>query len=175
MKRTQLFQWIASVYAGRMIRVSGGPYLHHLIAVADMTDAALPFGYEIGLCHDLLEDTGMTAGEFIRALENLGYGGHDAASICQVVRELTDVYTKAAFPGLSKKERRRKEEERLKSASGPAQTVKYADLIYNSRWTKENQPEKLPAYLARKKQLLEQLDKGDPALRAKAMMVLNSL
>lgn len=167
--RKRLLTWIKTTYAGRLIRMSGEPYLTHLTAVADLAAPALPFGYEIGLCHDLLEDTGMSAAEFEAALIRLGYGSGDARFITSIVTELTDVYTKTAFPDFSKKERKAKEADRLAAISANAQTVKYADLIYNVQWTLANEPEKAQAYATHKLALLSRMDKGDLLLRSKAM------
>jgi len=38
------------------MRLSGKPYITHLVFVSEMAGASVSFGYEIGLCHDLLED-----------------------------------------------------------------------------------------------------------------------
>ena len=50
-----------------------------------------------------------------------------------------------------------------------AQTVKYADLIYNIGWVLRYQRKKVKGYLKRKLRLLKQLDKGDTTLQTLAI------
>lgn len=159
-----LREWIEAKYRGRQIRVSGEPYFTHLVFVAEMAAKAVFLGYEIGLCHDLLEDTGMPASGLYNALVNFQYPKHQARYITDTVVELTDVFTKEAYPGMRKKDRGKREAERLLNISSAAQTVKYADLIYNINWTLKYEPRKAQKYLKKKKKLIDQLTAGDTDL-----------
>jgi (p)ppGpp synthase/HD superfamily hydrolase len=172
-KRASLTEWIIAFYAGRTIKLSGQPYVHHLLAVAEMAGPFTPFGYEIGLCHDLLEDSEITPASLIQALRSFGYDKLDALNITDTVIELTDVYTARAFPDLDKKERKKREEDRLARISGNAQTVKYCDLVYNAQWVRDYQPRKLKKYLNRKRKLVAEMIKGNQELRKLAVAVLN--
>jgi hypothetical protein len=67
-------------------------------------------------------------------LSDFGYRNADARHIACCVAELSDVFTRKAFPGMRKKERKKNEARRLAGISADAQTVKYADLIYNINW-----------------------------------------
>lgn len=173
--REKLYDWICKVYQGRLIRISGEPYLHHLIFVAEFADGYVPFGYEIGLCHDLLEDIDIDQNDFTDKLAAMGYAPSDAHSISATVCELTSVYTKNSFPLLSKNERRKMEDKRLGSIGAVAQTVKYGDLIYNAQWTVKYEPRKAQKYLRRKLKLIRKLDKANRDLRQRASTYLKHL
>lgn len=140
--RGLLTEWIKECYKGRTIRISGGPCFNHLAAVAEIASRFSDLGYEIGLCHDLLEDTQIEAGDLLTVLRGFGYVEESSAFITKAVVELTDSYTKESYPNFSKKERRRMEAKRLIAISAEAQTVKYADLIYNTDWMLIWEPEK---------------------------------
>lgn len=136
----------------------------------------MPLGYEVGLCHDLLEDLQLPAGSLRESLLRFEYPEVDVDVITDTVVELTDVYTAEAYPDLSKKERKHKEAARLSHSSPLAQTVKYADLIYNIAWTLRYEPHKAFKYLRKKKKQLRALDRGDRALHKQVInMVKNGL
>lgn len=162
-RQEHLKQWVAERYADRTIPISGEPYLHHVLAVAEIAAGYTQFGYEIGLCHDMLEDHICTQQELQKALTD--YQAIDAQTILEAVGELTD----RIYPGLKKKQRRQLEEDRLTTISPAAQTVKYADLIYNMNWTVSYEPQEAKSYLKRKLGLLNRMDKGNPELRQKAI------
>lgn len=157
-----------------MIRISGEPYFNHVSAVAELAEQAAPFGYEVGLCHDLLEDLQLSADSLRESLLAFGYPEADADVITATVVELTDVYTAEAYPDWSKKERKQKEAARLSHSSPLAQTVKYADLIYNIAWTLRYEPHKAFKYLRKKKKQLRALDRGDPALHKQVMNMVKT-
>lgn len=165
----QLKDWVALRHQGQVIRRTGAPYFDHLIAVAEMTKPVLALGYEIGLCHDVLEDTDTTAAELLTALIGFGYTDAEANLISSCVVELTDVFTAAAYPDLSKKARKELESARLLTISPAAQTVKYSDLIYNIDWVLKYDQKHAEAYLLKKQLLLAGLNKGDEALRQRAL------
>ncbi len=87
--RRKLYEWIADIFRERLIRVSAEPYLYHLKFVAKFADGHLPFGYEIGLIHDLLEDFDLDRNVFSEKLSELGYAKFEADYISSVVKELT--------------------------------------------------------------------------------------
>ncbi len=173
--RQNLYDWIGEVYKGKEIKISGNPYFEHLIFVAEFAKDAVGFGYEIGLCHDLLEDTNMDQDTLQRRLIELGFKAADCSYIASVVHELSAVYSKTAFSQLSKKERHKLEDQRLAVCSAAAQTVKYGDLIYNAHWTADYELKKLKSYLRRKLQLLRKLNKGDGQLQERAIRELEKL
>lgn len=172
-KRAALLNWVKKQHKGQLIKRTKLPYSDHLVAVAEVADI-VPLGYETGLCHDLLEETDVTASTLKEKLISFGYFENDAALITDVVIELTDVFTKKSYPDLSKEIRKQKEAERLNAISGLAQTVKYADLIYNIRWTLKYDAKDAQEYLQRKRALLTGLTKGDRHLRLQAIQMIDA-
>jgi (p)ppGpp synthase/HD superfamily hydrolase len=165
-KGEELATWVTKRHAGQLIKRSGEPYVNHVIAVGNMASAYLELGYEIGLCHDLLEDTDTTTNQLLQALGNFGYSANEANLIVSCVLELTDVFTAAAYPGLTKTERKSREAARLTKISATAQTVKYADLSYNINWVLHYDRKNARSYLVKKQQFITHLNLGDPSLRA---------
>ena len=159
-----LKRWVKYEYRGKTIKKTGKPYYNHLSIISKMANKRTAFGAEIGLCHDLFEDTPVTPGELMATLVKFGYESNDAIYITSVVKELTDVFTKLSFPKLKKRERKAKETQRLLSISPGAQTVKYCDLIYNIGWMLDNNRKKAEKYLKKKKWLVSRLDKGNNQL-----------
>lgn len=167
----QLTEWVKIKHDGQLIRRVGEPYFNHLIAVATMAKDAV-FGYEIGLCHDLLEDTATSSAELRDNLIKFGYSEKDSSFITSSVVELTDVFTTTAYPGLSKKKRKKLEAARLMTIGPVAQTVKYADLIYNMEWVWKYDQKHLKKYVKKKRKLLIGLNKGDPMLHKEALNLI---
>jgi (p)ppGpp synthase/HD superfamily hydrolase len=165
----RLTDWIVQKHKGQLIRRSGEPYFNHLVAVAALAKPAVKLGYEIGLCHDLLEDTGTTENELLASLQNFGYSAADAGFITTRVVELTDFFTAAAFPKLSKSVRKAKEAKRLLTISPEAQTVKYCDLIDNIKWVMQYDRHNAMKYLKKKEMLLVGMDAGDQSMRQMAI------
>lgn len=161
----RLTEWVALKHKGQIIRRTDLPYFKHLITVATLAGAVVELGYETGLCHDLLEDTTVTSTELYDALSGFGYSDNDAGLITKCVVELTDVFTDAAYPDLSKKERKNLESARLATISGLAQTVKYGDLIDNISWVLKYDQKHAKKYLKKKQLLLESLTWGNLNLR----------
>jgi len=169
----QLANWVEEKHRGQLIRDTEEPYFMHLVTVAEMAGPATLFGYEIGLCHDLLEDTSTTQNELHEALVSFNYDKTDTDYITACVVELTDVYTSAAYPHLGKKARKEKEALRLSAISPAAQTVKYCDLIYNINWMLHHDRKHAAKYLKRKKHLVTCMSEGDEGLRQKALETIN--
>ena len=161
----QLADWIAMKHNDQVIKRSGAPYFSHLLTVAEIAGQATPLGYEIGLCHDLLEDTSTTEAELLGALIRFGYAVRVAEAITSGVVELTDVFTRKAYPSLSKAIRKKKEHARLLTVSAIAQTVKYADIADNINWVLKYDPKHAKTYLVKKQLLLAGLDRGAKKLR----------
>jgi hypothetical protein len=60
MMREGLSAWIKQRHKGQLILQTDRPYFDHLVFIAELSGAVMPLGYEIGLCHDLLEETAVT-------------------------------------------------------------------------------------------------------------------
>lgn len=133
MNREKIIEFVKLKHQGQVRKYTGKSYFNHLIAVAQLaekTNAA--YGFEIGLCHDLFEDTDCTIEEFKNAFLGAGYSLLGLNHIGTSVIELTDIYTKANFESLNRKERKNLECKRLHNMSPDAQTVKCADIINNA-------------------------------------------
>ncbi|MCC8407835.1 hypothetical protein LJ707_02770 [Mucilaginibacter sp. UR6-1] len=171
--RKRLHAWIKKKHRGLMIRRTANPYLDHLIFVAERAGKVIPLGYEIGICHDLLEETHVTSEKLLNKMMSFGYMEAQAHHIVTCVVELTDVFTKKSFPDLPKRERKRREAARLTDISADAQTVKYADLIYNINWTVMYDKDNAADYLYRKQQLIRLMNMGDEGLRTEALSLIS--
>lgn len=168
----KLASWVADKHKNQLIKCTVLPYFDHLNKVALLAKGATEWGYETGLCHDLLEDTNTTSADLNAALLNFGYPEAIADLITFNVIELTDVFTKTAYPNLSKKERKKMESKRLQTLSPAAQTVKYADLIDNIAWMMKYDLRHAAKYLKKKATLLLSLNRGNEELRQQAMGII---
>ncbi len=83
------------------------------------------------LLHDVLEDTPVRA-EAIKKFLSLKMSAEQVEETLELVTDLTDVFTKENYPQLNRRQRKERENERLKKTHPKAQTVKYADIISNS-------------------------------------------
>jgi len=167
-----LRDWVREQHEGQIIPKNGYPYFTHLSAVAALAGGVVRLGDEIGLCHDLLEDTEITAGTLNEVLLSFGYSQTDSEIITTCVVELTDVYTVSAFGELKKNERKQLEAKRLITISSRVQTVKYADLIDNIGWVLTFDKQAAKKYLKKKLTLLKDLNKGDRGLWLMAMKLI---
>ena len=129
----ELVQFATLAHAGQQRKFANEPYIDHVMRVMQqcrLYDKSLVLAAG-ALLHDVLEDTKVTSAEMLDFLEKLmGEKGEDVYAL---VVELTDVYTKKAYPNLNKSERKIREHGRLASTSAQAHTIKYADIIDNSR------------------------------------------
>jgi len=168
-----LTTWVKKQHKGQVKRYIGDPYFVHLLAVAKMAKDAIALGYEIGLCHDLLEDTRVTTRGLIDVLIGFGYNNAEAEYITACVVELTDLFTSAAYPKLGRNKRKRQEDLRLQSISPAAQTIKYCDLIDNMPLVLKYERKHAKAYLQRKRKLLLGMTEGDAGLHQKALQIIS--
>jgi (p)ppGpp synthase/HD superfamily hydrolase len=111
-------------------RRSGKPYIEHPHRVADMvmlldietpiiTDAMIAAAW----LHDVYEDCDITPLELIEATQS--------PAVNKYVRELTNVYTKEAYPLMNRRGRKTAEARRLAEVSPQAQIIKLCDRIDN--------------------------------------------
>ncbi|UKT65603.1 hypothetical protein [Pedobacter mucosus] len=164
--------WVAEQHNWQLIKKTDKPYYSHLTAVAEVAGDKERLGWEIGLCHDLLEDTDITPKGLRQALLGFGYSKRDADLVTLCVIELTDFFTSAAYPNLGKPERKSLEVARLLTISPLAQTVKYADLLDNIKWVLRYDKKNASQYLKKKRKLLLRLDQGNPMLRNHVMELI---
>lgn len=123
------------------------------------------------LLHDVLEDTDVSEKQMQEFLLSV-MSKEDAALTLQLVIELTDVYTKPAYPKLNRRVRKAKEYERMERISSEAQTIKYADIIDNSKEISSHDTDFAPVFLRECNILLSKIKKGDQELYEKALQLV---
>lgn len=160
-KRKKLLDFVKKYHGDQKRKYTGDPYWTHPLAVAQRVDSIGPYLFEVGLCHDLLEDTDCDQDMLYVELTNIGYERLVVEDICGLVFELTDRFTKENYPDLSRKERKKKEVLRMSTISSVAQTVKYADLLDNLPSIVRHDPKFAKTYLKEKRHLLEFMNEGD--------------
>lgn len=171
--RYKLHEFVYEKHKGQVRKYTGEPYYYHVLNVAEAAEASTAvYGYEIGLCHDLLEDTECTQEELYHALVSFGYGLASALHISNCVKELTDVFTHKNYPQFKRAERKTREAQRLWAISTDSQTVKYCDLIDNSSSIVDNDPSFAKVYIAEKEYILAGMMAGDSQLLSMCRMAL---
>ena len=119
------------------------------------------------LLHDVLEDTPVTTDQIKNFLiKHISHADADRALI--LVIDLTDVYTKKAFPRLKRKHRKELEFRRLGKAHPDAQTIKYADIMDNSVNIVTHDPDFGRVYLEEAQLMLAEMTRGNPVLYERA-------
>ncbi len=125
------------------------------------------------ILHDVLEDTNVKKGELEYYLKSQ-MNDDMAARTLQLVVDLTDVYVKKEYPKMNRRSRKSKELLRLEKTSPDSQTIKYADIIDNSKEIVEHDPDFAKVFLYECRTNLKKLDKGNPELYKEALDVVNS-
>lgn len=154
-------------------KYTGLPYWTHLVGVAyivykttkDETSTV------VALLHDIKEDTKCTDLHLDRFLNEF-YAPYIVEKIIKGVEALTDEYVRIAYPELNRKKRKALEAERLGNTEPWIQTIKYADLIHNTRSIVKYDKDFSVVYLKEKEVLLNAMRKGDAGLYAKAVLSL---
>lgn len=148
---------------GQKRKYTGEPYWHHPFRVASLlvnhslvcTKSAI-----IGALQHDWEDVMPKNPHYSFSLLEKHFGVYATS----LVRELTDVYTKGAFPDKNRKQRHNLEANRLSMVSCEAQTIKYCDILDNVRDIKINDPKFAPNYISEKKDVLRLMKYGDSTL-----------
>jgi (p)ppGpp synthase/HD superfamily hydrolase len=153
-------------------KYSGEPYWVHTDEVASIV---APFAMacknpEAVVCaahlHDVIEDVFPINPRFDLFFISENFGEDTA----ELVKDLTDVYTKEAWSDLNRDKRKKLECERIGKISPAAKTIKLADLISNTKSIVENDPDFARIYIREKLNLLGFLADGSPALLQTATM-----
>ncbi len=171
-RQAHLFGFVTLKHDQQKRKYTNEPYVYHVRAVADMADGKCLMGYEIGLCHDLLEDTNCTYSELLTALQRFGYLESEAKFICDCTADLTDRFTPELHPNLNRKARKALEAERLHAVCPCAQTVKYCDLIHNTESIIEYDRGFAMKYIPEKEQILAGMNKGNKLMYRLALQSL---
>lgn len=125
------------------------------------------------LLHDVLEDTPVTENEIFAFLKTV-LDDNTAEKALQHVIDLTDVYTKQAYPKMNRRARKTKEVERLSKIQPESQTIKYADIIDNSDEIVDNDPKFARVFLSECRVILQNMKSGNDELRVIAMKTVEN-
>jgi len=149
-------------------------YIVHPIRVMELCreyDNRLPV-LAAALLHDVLEDTDVTEQEMSDFLQSvMGYGA--AAETLKLVKNLTDVYIKSAYPHLNRDQRKAKERDRIAKTNPASQTIKYADIIDNCKDILANDRQFARKFLQECRDVLQVANKGDQKLYYLAKTTIN--
>ncbi|MBV9987801.1 MAG: bifunctional (p)ppGpp synthetase/guanosine-3',5'-bis(diphosphate) 3'-pyrophosphohydrolase [Chitinophagaceae bacterium] len=170
----QVQEFATQAHGDQRRKYADEPYIQHPIRVMDLcrtvTDR-LPI-LAAALLHDVLEDTAVGHDRLSTFLSGL-MAPNEASETIQIVTELTDVYTKEAYPEWNRRVRKGKEIERLSGVSVDAQTIKYADITDNARDISSSGTDFAWKLLHEYRTLLLRIPHGDPVLYAKAIATVN--
>jgi (p)ppGpp synthase/HD superfamily hydrolase len=149
-------------------------YIVHPVRVMELcreytTDEAV---LAAALLHDVLEDTPVTRTQLTDFLLTVMAPG-EAHRTVQLVEELTDVYVKPAYPHLNRKQRKKREADRLAKTSPDAQTIKYADIIDNGTEMVRHDPAFARLFLHEGKMALLKMAAGDSRLYQRALRTID--
>ena len=151
------------------------PYIIHPVRVKKLCEGHHGSLEVLAACllHDVLEDTETNEEEMYAFLSEL-MEISQAKKTLQLVKELTDVYTREAYPQWNRDKRKAKETARLGKVSPKAQSIKYADIIDNGKEIIPHDPQFARRYLKECRAILEAADKGNPALRKEAFQIVRN-
>lgn len=161
--RAMTFSRAAHQAVGQRRKYTEKPYYLHPQAVAAtvMEHGGTENMIAAALLHDVLEDTQVLPIDLAQEFNT---------HVMTLVYELTDQFTDPAYG--NRAYRKSLETARLTGISPEAQTIKYADLIDNTRSIVEYDPDFAKVYLPEKRQILNSMTAGDPKLWRKAWATL---
>jgi (p)ppGpp synthase/HD superfamily hydrolase len=125
------------------------------------------------ILHDVLEDTEVEHAQLESFLKTQ-MNDDMALRTLQLVVDLTDVYVKKDYPKLNRRSRKSKELLRLEKTSPDSQTIKYADIIDNSKEIVEHDPDFAKVFLYECRTNLKKMDQGNQELYHEAVNLVNS-
>jgi len=168
-KQLLLLEFVKEQHGEQKRKYTGEPYWHHPLAVSQKIPIiVMPGGVETALCHDLFEDTSCDFNKLYANMILIGYDPEFSYSVCTAVKQLSDVYIKEDYPGLNRAERKIKEAIRLGGCNFLVQSVKYSDIIDNTKSIVEHDPNFAKVYLREKRDLLTYMRGGQFDLYAEA-------
>ena len=167
-----LLEFVKEQHGEQVRKYSKEPYWHHLYAVAENVSKYEPEGIEAALAHDLFEDTECTFNTLYWGLYTRGYSRGDAFIICQTVDQLSDKYTKENYPEFNRSKRKSLESKRLGTIGYLAQSIKYCDLIDNTKSIVKYDKGFAKVYLEEKAEILKVMREGNANLFKRCELVL---
>lgn len=169
----QITEYAAKAHGDQRRKFIDEPYIQHPIRVMEIcseytSDHAV---LAAALLHDVVEDTPLRKEEIHFFLLTL-MDAVTAERTVKLVDALTDRFTKTNYPEWNRRKRKLKESDRLGNAVADAQTIKYADIIDNSNEFANQDTDFVPVFLRECLALLKKMDKGNAALRKRALDVV---
>jgi (p)ppGpp synthase/HD superfamily hydrolase len=166
--RTKLIEFVKRYHGDQLRKYTNEPYYSHLLAVANAVDkTGVKYGWEIGLCHDLFEDTKCRyATLFCHLIDEFNYGEESAQFICEHVQDLTDVFTSEVYPYLNRAIRKQCEALRLHTIDQVSQVIKCYDLIDNTNSIVKHDLGFAQKYIPEKRAILIGFTKIDGAIKS---------
>lgn len=162
-------------HGGQMRKYSTDRYIVHPIRVMELCreyENRLPV-LAAALLHDVLEDTEVTEQEMMQFLLSvMSYGA--ATETLKLVKNLTDVYVKSAYPHLNRDQRKAKERDRIAKTNAASQTIKYADIIDNCKEIVIQDKHFAPKFLKECRSVLQVANKGNRKLYNLAVATINN-
>lgn len=161
----EIQQFADMSHGNQMRKYSSERYIVHPIRVMKLCrqyDNRLPI-LAAALLHDVLEDTPINEHELLSFLETL-LPREKSIEILSLVKELTDVYIKKAYPHWNRQKRKQMELKRIEQTSSDSQTIKYADIIDNCEEIAANDPDFAPRFLKECLANLSVANKGNSML-----------
>lgn len=158
LRNAAILEFAMKAHDGQVRKYDGLPYITHPIAVAELVQGVGgdPNMQAAALLHDVLEDTAVTHAQLRTFLHQTCFQS-DADDILNLVVELTDVYTKDAFPDLNRRDRKALEASRLHFVSHRAKNIKILDIQHNSDSILKHDPKFAKVFLAEKDVLMQKL------------------
>lgn len=147
---------------GQKRKYTGEPYWVHTDAVAaqcasvGLRDEAVAAAH----LHDVIEDVYPLNNKYDIYFIAREFG----EDVAKMVTDLTDVYTKEAWPDLNRAKRKALERERISKVSPETKSIKLADLIHNTQSIVTSDKDFATVYLREKLDVLPYLSDGHPAL-----------
>lgn len=162
-EKAAIYSRAAHDAVGQVRKYTGEPYWKHTERVAGTIQKAGHCDNMVcaAFLHDTIEDTGVS-------YESLVY--EFGRFIADLVLELTDQYCDPS--GGNRKKRKELECKRLSRISPEAATIKYADLMDNTKSIVALDKEFAKVYLAEKRAILEVMTQGDSELYIKCLDTL---
>jgi (p)ppGpp synthase/HD superfamily hydrolase len=169
----QIKDFADQAHGDQVRKYSPERYIAHPMRVMEMCRSYVPRipVLAAALLHDVLEDTEVNdhqLSEFLQSIMNQ----KEAAQTLRLVVELTDIFTKSAYPNLNRRRRKEKEIARLGKISDEAQTIKYADIIDNCRAIGSQDTDFAPVFLNECRLILNAMTKGNSDLREEAIKIV---
>ncbi len=168
-KLIEAIRFATKAHEGQMRKCGKLPFISHPLSVMHYV-ACLPNSTEnmviAAVTHDCIEDCDVTESN-IQDLFGM--------NVASIVIELTNVYTKEAYPHLNRNKRKDLELKRIKGTSKEAKTIKLADRLHNLESRGLDRDHLRKNYLPESLELIDAIGDACPALAERCKSVIKEL